>query len=46
MSIGSAWKEYKEKGTVWDKKLPTNLKESCKLQEPLFTPTSKSNVKG
>lgn len=39
---GSAWKEYKEKGTVCGIKLPPNLEVSGKLKEPLFTPATKS----
>ncbi len=39
---GSAWKEYKEKGTVWGQKLPKGLQEAQRLPEPLFTPTTKA----
>jgi len=38
---GSAWKSYKEKGEICGIKLPSGLKESDKLPEPIFTPTSK-----
>ncbi len=39
---GSGWKEYKEHGTVCEIKLPDNLKESDKLPEPIFTPSTKA----
>ena len=39
---GSGWKEYKESGTVCKIKLPANLKESEKLPEPIFTPSTKA----
>ncbi len=39
---GSGWSEYKEKGTVCGIKLPANLKESERLGEPIFTPTTKA----
>jgi phosphoribosylaminoimidazole-succinocarboxamide synthase len=39
---GSGWKEYKELGTVCKIKLPDNLKESDKLPEPIFTPSTKA----
>jgi phosphoribosylaminoimidazole-succinocarboxamide synthase len=39
---GSGWKEYKESGTVCKIKLPANLKESEKLPEPVFTPSTKA----
>ncbi|HGE70477.1 TPA: phosphoribosylaminoimidazolesuccinocarboxamide synthase [Candidatus Poribacteria bacterium] len=41
---GSAWKAYKEKGSICGIKLPSGLKESDKLPEPIFTPTSKSDT--
>jgi len=40
---GSAWKSYKEKGSVCGIKLPYGLEESEKLSEPIFTPTSKAD---
>ena len=40
---GSAWKAYKEKGKICGIKLPSGLKESDKLPEPIFTPTSKAD---
>lgn len=39
---GSAWAEYREKGTVSDTPLPGGLKESQELPTPLFTPTTKA----
>lgn len=39
---GSGWKEYKEKGTVCGIKLPSGLQESSKLEEPIFTPSTKA----
>ncbi|MCM8761732.1 MAG: phosphoribosylaminoimidazolesuccinocarboxamide synthase [Candidatus Omnitrophica bacterium] len=38
---GSGWKEYKEKGEVCGVMLPSGLKESEKLPEPIFTPATK-----
>jgi len=39
---GSGWKEYKESGTVCGIKLPDGLVESARLDEPLFTPSTKA----
>ena len=41
---GSGWKEYKQHGTVCGIKLPTGLKESDKLPEPIFTPATKAQT--
>ena len=41
---GSGWKEYKETGTVCGIKLPTGLKESDQLPEPIFTPATKATT--
>lgn len=41
---GSGWKSYLENGSVCGIKLPEGLKESEKLPEPLFTPTTKANI--
>ncbi|MCM8829453.1 MAG: phosphoribosylaminoimidazolesuccinocarboxamide synthase [Candidatus Omnitrophica bacterium] len=38
---GSGWKEYKEKGEVCGVNLPSGLRESEKLPEPIFTPATK-----
>ena len=39
---GSGWKEYRQSGTVCGIPLPTGLKESSRLPEPIFTPASKA----
>ena len=39
---GSAWKEYKEKGTVHGEKVGSGLRESEQFKEPLFTPSTKA----
>jgi phosphoribosylaminoimidazole-succinocarboxamide synthase len=39
---GSGWKEYQRQGTVCGIKLPSGLKESDKLPEPIFTPAIKA----
>lgn len=39
---GSGWKSYQETGEVCGIKLPESLKESQKLPEPIFTPTTKA----
>ena len=39
---GSAWKEYKTSGRVCGIKLPSGLRESEKLAEPIFTPAIKA----
>ena len=39
---GSGWKEYREHGTVCGIPLPTGLRESDRLTEPIFTPASKA----
>jgi phosphoribosylaminoimidazole-succinocarboxamide synthase len=39
---GSAWKEYKASGMVCGIKLPSGLKESDRLPEPIFTPATKA----
>lgn len=41
---GSGWKDYKKTGHVCGYKLPENLIESQKLDEPLFTPSTKADV--
>jgi phosphoribosylaminoimidazole-succinocarboxamide synthase len=41
---GSGWKEYKEKQSVCGIKLPAGLKESDKLPEVIFTPSTKADV--
>jgi phosphoribosylaminoimidazole-succinocarboxamide synthase len=41
---GSAWGEYKARGTVNNRPMPLGLQESEQLPEPLFTPTTKSET--
>lgn len=41
---GSGWKEYKSSGSVCGIKLPTGLRESDKLPEPIFTPATKATT--
>jgi phosphoribosylaminoimidazole-succinocarboxamide synthase len=41
---GSGWKSYRESGTVCGIPLPQGLKESEKLPEPLFTPSTKAEL--
>lgn len=41
---GSGWKEYKMSRTVCGIQLPENLVESEKLQEPIFTPSTKADI--
>lgn len=40
---GSGWKSYQENGTICNIKLAPGLKESEKLPEPIFTPTTKAS---
>jgi phosphoribosylaminoimidazole-succinocarboxamide synthase len=41
---GSGWSSYQKKGHVCGIKLPKGLKESDKLEQPLFTPSTKAEV--
>ena len=41
---GSGWNEYLEKGSVSGIPLPPGLKESQKLEAPVFTPSTKAEV--
>ena len=41
---GSGWKEYKTKRSVCGIELPEGLKESSKLDEPIFTPATKAET--
>jgi phosphoribosylaminoimidazole-succinocarboxamide synthase len=41
---GSAWKEYRAGGTVHGRRLPAGLRESERLPEPVFTPSTKGAV--
>jgi phosphoribosylaminoimidazole-succinocarboxamide synthase len=39
---GSAWKEYQSHGTVHGIKMPAGLKESQRLEKPIWTPSTKA----
>jgi phosphoribosylaminoimidazole-succinocarboxamide synthase len=39
---GSGWKEYKNSGIICGIKLPEGLVESSRLDEPIFTPSTKA----
>ena len=41
---GSGWASYKENGTVCGIKLPEGLKESDKLPEAIYTPSTKAEI--
>ena len=41
---GSAWKEYRSSGTMHGSSLPAGLRESDRLPEPVFTPSTKAEV--
>ena len=41
---GSGWESYKKNGTVCGIKLPEGLKESQKLPEPIYTPSTKAEI--
>lgn len=41
---GSAWKEYRNSGTVHGMEVHAGLGESAKLPEPMFTPSIKAEV--
>jgi phosphoribosylaminoimidazole-succinocarboxamide synthase len=40
---GSAWKEYRERGTLAGERLPAGLRESDRLDPPLFSPARKAD---
>jgi phosphoribosylaminoimidazole-succinocarboxamide synthase len=40
--VGSGWKDYKATGSVCGIKLPAGLRESDRLETPLFTPSTKA----
>jgi len=42
---GSGWKEYKETQSICGIKLPKGLKESDRLPEPIFTPSTKEDAR-
>jgi phosphoribosylaminoimidazole-succinocarboxamide synthase len=41
---GSAWKEYREAGTLAGEPLPKGLAESDRLHEPIFSPATKAET--
>jgi len=41
---GSGWKEYQKTGSICGVALPSGLKESEQLPEPIFTPTTKAEI--
>ncbi|MGD0797027.1 MAG: phosphoribosylaminoimidazolesuccinocarboxamide synthase [Acidobacteriaceae bacterium] len=43
---GSGWKDYRASGSVCGIRLPTGLRESDHLPEPIFTPAAKINTGG
>jgi len=43
---GSGWKDYQANGSVCGIQLPSGLRESDRLPEPIFTPAAKINTGG
>lgn len=41
---GSGWKDYQKTGQVCGYELPKGMKESDRLEEPLFTPSTKAEL--
>jgi len=41
---GSGWKDYKASGAVCGVELPSGLRESSKLDQPIFTPATKAQT--
>ena len=41
---GSGWTQYQQSGEVCGVKLPPGLRESDKLPQPIFTPTTKAQI--
>jgi phosphoribosylaminoimidazole-succinocarboxamide synthase len=41
---GSGWEEYRKTGEVCGIRLPEGLRESSKLEEPIFTPATKAEM--
>jgi phosphoribosylaminoimidazole-succinocarboxamide synthase len=41
---GSGWREYREHGSVCGIELPSGLRESERLAEPIFTPATKAEL--
>ncbi len=42
--VGSGWEEYKKNQSVCGIKLPNNLQNAQKLDEPIFTPSTKAQI--
>ena len=42
--VGSGWKDYQQTGTVSGIPLPKGLVEASRLEEPIFTPSTKAPV--
>jgi phosphoribosylaminoimidazole-succinocarboxamide synthase len=42
--FGSAWNEYRKTGSVCGISLPKGLQEASRLEEPIFTPSTKAPV--
>ncbi len=42
--VGSGWKEYQKEGSVCGIPLPAGLVEASKLEQPIFTPSTKADV--
>jgi phosphoribosylaminoimidazole-succinocarboxamide synthase len=43
---GSAWQEYRERGSVCGIELPVGLQEAARLPSPIFTPATKAEPGG
>lgn len=41
---GSGWKDYRDSGSVCGHRLPSGLRESDRLPEPIFTPATKAQT--
>jgi phosphoribosylaminoimidazole-succinocarboxamide synthase len=41
---GSGWKEYQSSGAICGIRLPAGLQESDRLEEPIFTPSTKAEL--
>lgn len=42
--VGTGWKEYRNNGSVCGIPLPPGLVEAARLEEPIFTPSTKAEV--
>lgn len=42
--VGSGWNDYKKTGTICGIPLPAGLRESDRLPEPIFTPSTKAEI--